>query len=92
MSYVRFYGRFPLIPGLLYVNLSKSGISLSVGKRGWTITIGKHGIRFTAGLPGSGLSVSEQINYKQFRYQHGLKVKADVQDFIGERNGEKEKG
>jgi len=64
MAYVRFYRRIPIIPSLLYLNISKRGVSLSVGKRGWMATAGKDGIRFTLGLPGSGLSVTEYLKYR----------------------------
>ena len=52
---VRFHRRISIIPGLLYLNLSKGGFSISFGK---------NGMRFTAGLPGTGLSASEHINYR----------------------------
>jgi hypothetical protein len=55
---VRFQRRFRL-PGLR-VNLSKSGVSTSVGGRGAWFTMGPRGTRTTVGLPGSGLSYTEQ--------------------------------
>ncbi len=42
------------MPGV-YVNLSKSGASLSLGPRGATGTIGPQGLRGTLGMPGTGL-------------------------------------
>ncbi|MCX8048817.1 MAG: DUF4236 domain-containing protein [Methylohalobius sp.] len=62
--YLRFQRRIPLIPGLIYLNLAKTGISVSVGHPGFWLTFGRGGVRVTAGLPGSGISVSEQIPYK----------------------------
>jgi len=49
-----------IAPGL-WVNLSKSGISLSLGGRGATVNLGRDGVRGTVGLPGSGLSYSERV-------------------------------
>jgi hypothetical protein len=43
------------------LNLSKSGISASVGKPGATLNFGKRGARTTVGLPGTGLSYSSQL-------------------------------
>jgi hypothetical protein len=43
------------------VNVSKGGISLSVGKRGATLNFSKRGVRQTVGIPGSGLSHSSYI-------------------------------
>ncbi len=73
MAYIRFYKRIPIIPGLLYLNISKTGFSISFGKRGFTINFSKRGIRFTLGLPGSGLSVSENIKYKDVKDKLKLK-------------------
>ena len=67
MAYVRFHKRIPIIPGLLYLNISKTGFSISFGKRGFTLNFGKKGIKFTLGLPGSGLSVSENIKYDKIK-------------------------
>lgn len=43
------------------MNLSKGGISTSIGKAGGTLNIGKRGIRPTVGIPGSGLSFTPSI-------------------------------
>jgi hypothetical protein len=43
------------------VNLSKSGVSLSMGARGNVVNIGKRGVRHTAGIPGMGMSWSHKI-------------------------------
>lgn len=51
----RFHRRFKLFPGVR-LNLSRSGISTSLGTRGAWLTFGKRGTRATIGLPGSGLS------------------------------------
>jgi len=72
MTSIRFYRRIPLIPGLLHLNLSKGGISLSLGERGWGVTFGRNGIRFTAGLIGTGLSVSEQVSYEKLENMNPL--------------------
>ena len=52
---VRFRKTFTLFPGVR-ANLSKGGISFSVGRKGFTLNFSKHGVRQTTGLPGSGLS------------------------------------
>lgn len=40
----------------LKLNLSKSGVSTSIGGRGATVNLGKRGVRTTVGMPGTGLS------------------------------------
>jgi hypothetical protein len=52
---VRIRKTFTLFPGVR-VNLSKGGMSLSVGRKGFTLNFSKHGVRQTTGLPGSGIS------------------------------------
>lgn len=51
----RFRRRVSIIPGV-WLNLSKSGISTSLGGRGLTYNLSKRGTRKTVGLPGTGLS------------------------------------
>jgi len=52
---VRIRKTFTLFPGVR-VNLSKSGMSFSVGKKGFTLNFSKSGVRQTTGLPGTGIS------------------------------------
>ncbi len=55
MGYFRFRKTFSLLPGVR-VNLSKTGLSTSVGGNGATLNVG-HGKRnVTLGVPGTGLS------------------------------------
>jgi hypothetical protein len=57
---LRFQRRIRIAPGLR-LNLSRSGISTSVGGRGAWTTFGPRGRRrITLGLPGSGLFWTEQ--------------------------------
>ena len=60
---LRFSRRLSIIPGLR-LNLSKSGVSASIGHRGAWYTVGSHGQRATLGLPGTGLFWTERIGGK----------------------------
>jgi hypothetical protein len=51
----RFQKRIKILPGVT-INLSKSGVSTSVGVPGARITKGHGTTRATMGLPGTGLS------------------------------------
>lgn len=53
----RFRKSVKIAPGIR-LNISKSGVSTSIGRRGATVNVSKRGTRVTAGIPGSGLSVS----------------------------------
>ncbi len=53
---LRFQKRIKIFPGV-YINLSKSGVSASLGGHGATVNVGHTGKRFfTLGIPGTGLS------------------------------------
>jgi Protein of unknown function (DUF4236) len=61
MGYFRFRKSFGILPGV-HVNLSKTGVSTSVGGHGATLNMG-HGKRtVTLGLPGTGLSYRAPIS------------------------------
>jgi len=57
---IRFRKSFKIFPGVK-VNVSKGGISVSVGKPGATLNFSKHGVRQTIGLPGSGVSQTSYL-------------------------------
>jgi hypothetical protein len=57
----RFRKRIRILPGIS-LNLSKSGVSASIGKPGATLNIGAKGTRATVGLPGTGISYSQKLD------------------------------
>lgn len=57
---VRFRRTFNILPGVK-VNVSKGGISFTVGTRGYHLNFSKRGVKQTVGLPGSGISQSSYI-------------------------------
>ncbi len=61
----RLFHRVRIIPGLR-LNLSKTGVSASIGTRGAWFTIGRKGTRTTVGLPGTGLYWTE-ASWKRHR-------------------------
>jgi hypothetical protein len=58
MMGLRFRRSIKLLPGVR-LNLSKSGVSTSVGVRGAHVTLGHGKVRETVGIPGTGLSYTE---------------------------------
>jgi Protein of unknown function (DUF4236) len=56
----RFRQSFTVIPGLR-LNLSKSGLSASIGNSPFTLNIGPHGSTETASIPGTGLSYRHHV-------------------------------
>lgn len=56
---IRFRKSFRLFPGVK-VNVSKSGVSTSIGGAPFTVNVGKRGIMQTISLPGTGLSWRKQ--------------------------------
>ena len=55
---LRLFRRIKIAPGIT-LNLSKSGLSASAGVRGAHVTLGPRGVRRTVGIPGTGISYSE---------------------------------
>ena len=57
---VRFRKSFKIFPGVK-VNMSKGGVSFTVGTKGYHLNFSKRGVRQTVGLPGSGISETNYI-------------------------------
>jgi hypothetical protein len=72
----RFRKSIKIFPGLR-LNLSKSGVSASIGTRGATVNVSERGTKATVGLPGTGLSYSEQLSKPE---QHGSAPAEQPQD------------
>lgn len=58
---LNFRKRIKVIPGV-YLNISKSGISTSMGVKGARITFGKKGIYTNIGIPGTGFYSRKKIS------------------------------
>src|SRR5947207_7023729 len=56
----RFRQSFTLIPGVR-LNLSKSGLSASIGGAPRTLNVGPRGVYGTASLPGTGVSFRQRV-------------------------------
>ena len=56
----RFRHSFKIIPGVR-LNLSKSGLSASIGTAPFTVNVGPRGVYGTASLPGTGISYRQQL-------------------------------
>jgi len=57
----RFRKSIKILPGIR-LNLSKSGLSATIGKPGASVNISERGTRGTVGLPGTGISYSEKLS------------------------------
>lgn len=58
---IRYRKRVKILPGL-YINISKSGISTTVGPRGASVNFGRNGTYLNTGIPGSGLYSRDRIS------------------------------
>ena len=56
----RFRKSVKILPGVK-VNLSKGGVSTSVGGKGFHVNVGKRGVRKTIGIPGTGISHTSNV-------------------------------
>jgi hypothetical protein len=68
---LRFRKSFKLAPGVR-LNVSKSGMSWSLGPRGASVSIGKRGAYFNASIPGTGLSARVPLGQTSPRPQQQL--------------------
>ena len=60
---LRFQKKIRILPGI-YLNLSKSGLSVSAGGHGATVNVGTSGRKTaTFGVPGTGLSYRTPLNW-----------------------------
>lgn len=57
---LRFQRVLRILPWLR-INLSKGGVSGSVGPRGADVNIGRHGVTTNAGIPGTGISYRSKV-------------------------------
>ena len=67
----RFRRSVRIIPGVR-LNLSKSGISVSVGGPGATLNLSSRGSAVTLGLPGTGLSYRHRLSLPKGRAPHNV--------------------
>ena len=63
MANIRFWRRIRILPRV-YLNISKTGVSITFSSRVLNITFGRKGVRFSTGLRGTGLSITEYKKYK----------------------------
>jgi hypothetical protein len=74
----RFHRSIRLFPGVR-LNLSKSGVSTSIGRPGAWFTFGPRGTRTTVGLPGTGLSytaTSSSHPHQEEQLEHQVAAEA----------------
>ncbi|HBO3798429.1 TPA: DUF4236 domain-containing protein [Pseudomonas aeruginosa] len=72
---IRFRKSIKVAPGVR-LNISKSGVSTSVGGKGFTANVSKRGVKTTASIPRTGLSASTSypVRKRGSRESAGLNV------------------
>ncbi len=58
---LRYRKRIKIAPGI-YINISKSGMSTTIGPRGASVNFGRNGTYINAGIPGTGLYERQRID------------------------------
>jgi tetratricopeptide (TPR) repeat protein len=79
---MQFRRRIKIAPGV-YVNVSKGGLSLSLGTKGLRYTIGKDGSQVNVGLPGTG------VYYRKHLGKPGTNKADEQQSEAAPRSGSK---
>lgn len=85
---IRFHRSIKIMPGVK-LNLSKSGVSTTVGPRGVHFTFSKRGIRRSIGIPGTGLS---EVDYIKKNGTATEQEKREVAEERREKNAEESPG
>ncbi|STO54391.1 Uncharacterised protein [Canicola haemoglobinophilus] len=73
----KFRKRIKIAPGIS-INLSKSGISTTVGVKGLSVNLGKDGTYLNAGLPGTGIYTRTKLKGTQPKEEKVSVEEADV--------------
>ncbi|WP_071523943.1 DUF4236 domain-containing protein [Edwardsiella tarda] len=60
MAHIRFQRRIKLLP-FLWLNLAKTGASITIGLPFVKVNIGRRGIWLSSSLPGTGISARHQL-------------------------------
>ena len=68
-----FRKRIKIAPGI-HLNLSKGGISTSIGPKGAKVTFGKNGTYLNKGIPGTGLYSREKISGRNTSANSGCAI------------------
>ena len=89
---LRYRKQVKVAPGVK-LNISKSGISTSVGKPGSTLNFSKRGTKATVGIPGSDVSYSRMVSKKTSRgrgisKQEANDLRAELRERYGFNNAE----
>ena len=73
----RFRQSFKIIPGLK-LNLSKSGLSASIGGAPFTLNVGSRGVYGTASIPGTGISFRQRLSEHSYPPSSGSHLSPPV--------------
>ncbi len=76
----RFRQSFKIVPGLR-LNLSKSGVSASIGGAPFTVNLGPRGLNGTASIPGTGLSFRQHFGEDSHRGSSGSRTAHPTPDY-----------
>jgi hypothetical protein len=76
----RFFRRIKIVPGVT-LNVSKSGVSTSLGGKGAHVTIGHGRTRSTVGIPGTGMSYTD-VTHPQARSESQPVKRAGVPGWL----------
>ena len=79
----RFRKSISIIPGVR-VNLSNSGLGLSLGPRGASVSVGRSGVYANLGLPGTGLSYRTRLDSKRGHSSSSDSSLVDIQSLQNE--------
>ena len=80
---IRFRKYITIIPGVK-INLSKSGVSATIGHKGASVNISKNGTFVNAGIPGTGIFMRERISETRTGKTRTISSVADITETMHE--------
>ena len=80
---IRFRKYITIIPGVK-INLSKSGVSATIGHKGASVNISKNGTFVNAGIPGTGIFMRERISETRTGKTRTIPSVADITETMHE--------
>ena len=84
---IRFRRTVKVLPGVK-LNMSKGGVSVTVGTKGFHLNFGKRGVRQTIGLPGSGISETSYLIKNKPESEHEKEKESGEETHSEKRDSE----
>jgi hypothetical protein len=70
---------------MLWLNIFKCGVSISIGLPGFRFTLGRSNVRGTVGLTGTGLFLTRNIRHSAFEPRRKIRTNKTLENNHGKK-------